>query len=375
MTLNSEQAVRDILQKVGVTIGGNAPQDIQIHDQRFYSRVMRSGSLGLGESYMDGWWDANQLDAFFTQLLLSDDFRKGMGKYLPTMLNAYVSHLVNRQEAKRSLKSVQAHYDIGNDLYTRMLDKRLAYTCGYWKNSDNLDDAQEAKFDLVCRKIGLKPGMTVLDLGCGWGCFSKFAAEKYGVSVLGVTLSKEQVALGMEMCKGLPVELRLQDYRDVSGTYDRVVSVGLMEHVGYKNYRHFFEVIHRTLKDDNSTALVHTIGGNISAASTDPWLDKYIFPNSMLPSIAQIAKAMEGLFVMEDWHNIGADYDKTLMAWYHNFMSTWPEIEQKYGGERFRRMWEYYLLCCAGTFRSRYNQLWQVTISKKGVPGGYATVR
>lgn len=375
MTLNEEKATRDILSKAGITIGGSAPYDINVHDQRFYGSVMRGGSLGLGESYMEGWWDANHLDAFFTQLLLSDEIRKGMGKYLPVILNAYLSHLVNRQEAKRSLKSVQAHYDIGNDLYTRMLDKRMAYTCAYWKDAKDLDEAQEAKFDLVCRKIGLQPGMTVLDLGCGWGCFSKFAAEKYGVSVLGVTLSKEQVALGMEMSKGLPVELRLQDYRDVSGKFDRVVSIGLMEHVGYKNYREFFEVIHRTLKDDHSTALVHTIGGNHSTDSIDPWIDKYIFPNAQLPSIAQISKAMEHLFVMEDWHNIGADYDKTLMAWYENFMATWPEIEQKYGGERFRRMWEYYLLCCAGTFRARYNQLWQVVISKKGVPGGYETVR
>ncbi|MEO5927344.1 MAG: cyclopropane fatty acyl phospholipid synthase [Patescibacteria group bacterium] len=374
MTLNPEQATRDILQKADITIGGDKPGDIRVNDQRFYGHVMRGGSLGLGESYMDGWWDANELDTFFTKLLRSDEIRKDMGNYLPAIVNAYVSHVVNRQEAKRSLKSVQAHYDIGNDLYTRMLDKRMAYTCGYWNESKNLDDAQEAKFDLVCRKIGLKPGMTVLDLGCGWGCFSKFAAEKYGAKVLGVTLSKEQVALGMEMCKGLPVELRLQDYRDVSGTYDRVVSVGLMEHVGYKNYREFFEVISRSMKDETSVALVHTIGGSISSTSTDPWLDKYIFPNSMLPSVAQIAKAMEGLFVMEDWHNFGADYDKTLMAWYDNFMATWKEIEPKYG-ERFRRMWEYYLLCCAGTFRSRYNQLWQVVISKKGVPGGYKTVR
>jgi cyclopropane-fatty-acyl-phospholipid synthase len=374
MTLsNAEQATLDILRKADIAVGGDRPGDIKIHDPRFYSRVMSGGSLALGESYMDGWWDAKHLDVFFTKILLADEVRKDIGKYWPAVVNAYLSQVMNRQDATRSMKSVQAHYDIGNDLYTRMLDKRLAYTCAYWKDAKDLDAAQEAKFDLVCRKIGLKPGMKVLDLGCGWGCFSKFAAEKYGVSVLGVTLSKEQVALGMEMCKGLPVELRIQDYREVEGVYDRVVSIGLMEHVGYKNYRNFFEVIQRTLKDD-ALALVHTIGGNVSATSTDPWLDKYIFPNSMLPSVPQIAKAMERLFIMEDWHNFGADYDKTLMAWYDNFMATWKEIEPKYG-ERFRRMWEYYLLCCAGTFRSRYNQLWQIVISKKGVPGGYETVR
>ena len=374
MNLNPEHAAREILRKADITIGGDRPGDITVHDHRFYGRVLRGGSLALGESYMDGWWDANGLDVFFTKLLSSDSVRKEMGTYLPAMLNAYVSHFMNRQEMKRSLKSVQAHYDIGNDLYTRMLDKRMAYTCAYWKDAKNVDEAQEAKFDLVCRKIGLQPGMTVLDLGCGWGCFSKFAAEKYGAKVLGVTLSKEQVALGMEMCAGLPVELRLQDYRDVSGTFDRVVSIGLLEHVGYKNYREFFEVMSRTSKDPNAPALIHTIGGNHSATAIDPWIDKYIFPNAQLPSIAQLSKAMEKLFVMEDWHNIGPHYDKTLMAWHENFMSTWDEIQPKYG-DRFRRMWEYYLLCCAGTFRSRYNQLWQVVISKKGVPGGYTTVR
>lgn len=373
MLSRSEQALRDLFASLGVTIGGSKPCDITVHDQRFYGSVLRGGALALGESYMDGWWDANKLDVFAATILSNQDFRQKARKFWPAIINAYASHLMNRQTAERSFKSGQAHYDIGNDLYTRMLDKRMAYTCGYWKDAKNLDEAQEAKFDLVCRKVGLERGMKVLDLGCGWGCFAKFAAEKYGVSVLGVTVSKEQVALGTEMCAGLPVEIRLQDYRDVSGTYDRVVSIGLMEHVGYKNYRTFMEVIHRTLKDDG-LALVHTIGGNYSSKAIDPWIDKYIFPNAMLPSIAQIAKAMEDLFVMEDWHNIGADYDKTLMAWYDNFTAHWPELRDKYG-ERFHRMWDYYLLCCAGSFRARMNQLWQVVISKQGVPGGYTTVR
>jgi cyclopropane-fatty-acyl-phospholipid synthase len=323
---------------------------------------------------MDGWWDAKEVDTVCAKLLSSQDLREQARKYWPAVLNAILSRAMNRQTAARSFKSGQAHYDIGNDLYTRMLDKRMAYTCGYWKDAKNLDEAQEAKFDLVCRKIGLKPGMTVLDLGCGWGCFAKFAAEKYSVSVLGVTVSKDQVALGMEMSKGLPVELKLMDYRDVTGTYDRVVSIGMMEHIGFRNYRTAMEVIHRTLKDDG-LALVHTIGGNYSTTSIDPWIDKYIFPNAMLPSIAQLATAMEDLFVMEDWHNFGADYDKTLMAWYHNISAKWGELDPKKYDERFRRMWDFYLLSCAGSFRARMNQLWQVVISKRGVPGGYQTVR
>jgi cyclopropane-fatty-acyl-phospholipid synthase len=247
-----------------------------------------------------------------------------------------------------------------------MLDKRMNYTCGYWREADNLDDAQEAKLDLVCRKIGLSPGMRVLELGCGFGSFAKYAAEKYGVEVLGVTVSKEQVALGMEMSRGLPVELRLQDYREVEGQYDRVISIGVMEHVGVKNYRTYMEVVDRTLKP-GGIGFFHTIGDNVSETGTNAWTNKYIFPNGMLPSIAQLAKAMEGLFVVEDWHNFGPYYDPTLMAWHANFEAAWPELKNQYD-ERFYRMWRYYLLSSAGGFRARSSQLWQVVFTRIGDP-------
>jgi cyclopropane-fatty-acyl-phospholipid synthase len=245
-----------------------------------------------------------------------------------------------------------------------MLDKRMLYTCGYWAAVDNLDAAQEAKLDLVCRKINLEPGMTVLDLGCGFGSFAKYAAEKFGVQVKGVTVSKEQVQLGAELCQGLPVEIRLEDYREVTGKYDRVISIGIMEHVGYKNYRTYMEKANQCLKDDG-IAFIHTIGNNISSTTSNAWITKYIFPNSMLPSIAQIARAMEGLFVMEDWHNFGQHYDKTVMAWHANFEAAWPELKDKYG-ERFYRMFRYYLLSCAGAFRARNIQLWQIVMTKPG---------
>ena len=247
-----------------------------------------------------------------------------------------------------------------------MLDKRLNYTCAYWKDAASLDEAQEAKLDLVCRKINARPGMRILELGCGWGSFAKYAAEKYGVSVLGVTVSKEQVALGMELCQGLPVELRLQDYRQVQGTYDAVISIGIMEHVGYKNYPTYMQVVDRCLKP-GGIAFIHTIGGNRSVTSGEPWLDRYIFRNGMLPSISQLAGAMEGIFVMEDWHNIGPHYDRTLLAWYANFEKAWPELKNHYD-ERFHRMWRFYLLSCAGGFRSRNIQLWQIVMTRPGTP-------
>ncbi|MBI4280821.1 cyclopropane fatty acyl phospholipid synthase, partial [Candidatus Uhrbacteria bacterium] len=263
-------------------------------------------------------------------------------------------------------------YDIGNDLYQRMLGPRMVYSCAFWKDAPSLDKAQEAKFDLVCQKIGLKAGDHVLDLGCGWGSFAKFAAEKYGTRVTGVTVSAEQIELGRRLCQGFPVELKLTDYREVTGQFDQVVSLGMFEHVGYKNYRTFMRVVSRCLKDDG-LFLLHTIGGNRSVTHTNAWIDKYIFPNSMLPSIKQISGAAEELFVMEDWHNFGADYDQTLMAWFKNFDAAWPELQSQYD-RRFYRIWKFYLLSCAGSFRARKNQLWQIVFSKQGVKGGYRRV-
>ena len=363
MSEKSKKIVESLLDQAGIKINGPNPYDIQVHDERLYDRVLSETALGLGESYMDGWWDCEALDEFFTRLLRTrlDEKVKGNVKIL---WHALRSRLFNLQAKHRAHQVGKKHYDVGNDLYQRMLDKRLNYTCGYWKNAKNLDEAQEAKLELVCKKIGLQPGMTVLELGCGWGSFAKYAAEKYGVEVTGVTVSEEQVKLGRELCKGLPVKIELADYRTVTGQYDRVISIGIMEHVGYKNYRTYMEVVDRTLKDDG-IAFIHTIGSNSSVTTANAWTTKYIFPNGMLPSIAQLGKAMEGLFVMEDWHNFGPDYDKTLMAWYANFEAAWPELKDKYG-ERFYRMWRYYLLSSAGGFRARQTQLWQIVMTKLG---------
>jgi cyclopropane-fatty-acyl-phospholipid synthase len=364
-TQKSETILCELFETAGIQINGNQPADIHVYNNQFYDRVLREGNLGLGESYMDGWWESDAIDKFFYQILQArlDEKVKGSWKIL---LHGVQSRLFNLQTPSRSFEVGRRHYDLGNDLYQAMLDKRLVYTCGYWKNAANLDEAQEAKLELVCKKIGLKPGMKVLELGCGWGSFARYAAEKYGAQVTGVTVSKEQVALGMELCKGLPVELRLQDYREVEGKYDAVISIGVMEHVGSKNYRTYMEVVDRCLKEDG-IAFIHTIGGNKSAQGTDPWTNKYIFPNSMIPSISQLGAAMEGKFVMEDWHNFGPYYDRTLMAWHSNFEKAWPSLKTKYD-ERFYRMWRYYLLSCAGGFRARYNQLWQIVMTRQGSP-------
>jgi cyclopropane-fatty-acyl-phospholipid synthase len=332
---------------------------------------MAQGALGLGESYMDGWWDCRNLDEFFHRILVADLETKV--KPWADTLRVLRAKLLNLQKPMRAFRIGRHHYDVGTDLFRHMLDSRMIYSCGYWREATTLDEAQEAKLDLVCRKLGLRPGMRLLDIGCGWGGTAKFAAERYGVSVVGITVSEEQARYARELCDGLDVEINLQDYRDLTGRFDRVLSIGMFEHVGYKNYGTFMRVV-RDLLVDNGLFLLHTIAGNRSVTKANPWTERYIFPNSMLPSARQICSAIEGRFLVEDWHNFGADYDKTLMRWYRNFEQHWPVLKGRYDN-RFHRMWDYYLLSCAGSFRARKSQLWQLVLSPRGVPGGYCAPR
>jgi cyclopropane-fatty-acyl-phospholipid synthase len=360
---SAEALVRELFEHAGIRFGGPGPGDIQVHDAGFYGRVLRDASIGFGESYMDGWWDTDALDVLLEKIMRGGLRERVTGSLRLRLLTAKAV-MLNLQSKARSGRSVEAHYDIGNDLYTRMLDPRMVYTCGYWKDATTLAAAQEAKLDLVCRKLGLERGMRVLDLGCGWGGFAAWAAEKYGCSVVGVTLSKDQVSLGREMWKHLDVDLRLCDYRDVIGTFDRVASIGMMEHVGPKNHRHVMEVIHRSLAPDG-IACVHTIANNRSRRHGTPFVEKYIFPNAVAPSLAQLDKAIEGLFVLEDLQNIGPDYAPTLMAWWENFDRAYPELKHKYD-ERFYRMWKFYLLAAAGASRARDGQLYHLVLTKVG---------
>ncbi len=368
---NFRHKAERLLSFADVAIGGDRPWDMQAHNESLYARVLAEGSLGLGESYMDGWWDCESLDGFFHRILRAD--LRAKVQLWAELYSVLKAKLLNLQKPSRAFQVGRRHYDIGNDLYRRMLDKRLIYSCGYWKSASNLDEAQEAKLDLVCRKLDLRPGMRVLDIGCGWGGTARFAAERYQADVLGITVSEEQARFGKEFCRGLPVQIRLQDYRSIEGTFDRVLSLGMIEHVGYKNYGVFMRTVKRCLKNDG-LFLLQTIGGSRSVTRTDPWIARYIFPNSMLPSAKQISAAIEGLFVLEDWHSFGPDYDTTLMHWFGNFHENWDVLKEDYD-ERFYRMWKYYLLCCAGAFRARKIQLWQIVLSPKGAPAGYRAPR
>ncbi len=364
-------AITRFLAPAGIAVDGNRPGDIRVHDDRCFQRFLAHGTLGLGESYMDGWWDCKALDVF-TERVLRAGLDRAFSRWA-LLLPWLRAKLWNLQHGRRAYQVGEVHYDLGDDLFEAMLDRRMVYSCAYWKDARDLDEAEERKLDLVCRKLGLERGMRVLDIGCGWGGFAAFAAERYGVEVLGITISRDQVALGRERCAGLPVEICLQDYRELTGRFDRVVSIGMFEHVGPRNYGTFMRVARRVL-DNGGLFLLHTIGATRTRAHYDPWTHKYIFPNGHIPSMAQIDRAMEGLFVMEDWHNIGPHYDRTLMAWHENFERHWPRLRARYD-ERFHRMWRYYLLTCAGSFRARHNQVWQMVMSKDGVPGGYTPVR
>jgi cyclopropane-fatty-acyl-phospholipid synthase len=364
----AQKVVEQILAPTDVRINGSRDWDISVRHPDFFTRVLAGGSLALGESFMDGWWSCPALDCFFDKIL-SSRLDKQVKKNRQLLWAAIKAKLINVQRSSQAYVIGERHYDIGNLLFKNMLDRRMIYSCAFWDKAETLDQAQADKLDLICRKIGLQPGMSVLDIGCGWGGFARWAAEKYNAKVHGITVSREQVTYAQEHCRGLDVSIELQDYRKLDRTFDRIVSIGMFEHVGVRNYRTFMQVVHHCLKDDG-LFLLHTIAGNTSVNTTDKWLGKYIFPNSMLPSARQITKASEGLLYLEDWHSIGPHYDKTLLAWHRNFTRNWDRLADRYD-ERFYRMWTYYLLSSAGSFRSRRNQVWQIVYSKKGIRGGY----
>jgi cyclopropane-fatty-acyl-phospholipid synthase len=376
--MNPESVARGLLSRAQIEINGRNPWDVQVHNEALYARVIATGSLGLGEAYMDGWFSCERLDEFFARVVGAR-----LGQQLPMSVNLALlvarSKLQNRQTRRLARRAAEVHYDLPVEVFEATFDSRLTGSCGYWKEARTLDEAQDHKLDLICRKVGLHAGQRVLDIGCGWGAFMGFAAERYGARCTGVTISKEQVEYGRGRYAEPAVKFRLEDYREVADEpFDRIVSMGMFEHVGPKNYRVYFEAARRHMREDG-LFLLHTIWSN-EPSPLDPWIDKYIFPNGALPTVGQIGTAVHKLFVVEDVHNFGPDYDKTLMAWNAKFQSNRAAVtalmsKEGQDGERFCRMWEYYLLSCAGGFRSREISVGQFVLSPRGVPAGYQSVR
>jgi len=348
-----------LLAECGVHIDGDAPYDIRVKNPDFFGRALVNGSLGLGESYMEGWWDADDLDGFLSRLLIQRlDKRVWNWRSAVGFIGAVLYNLQNRS---RAFEVGERHYDIGNDLYECMLDRRMIYSCGYWESATTLDAAQEAKLDLVFKKIDLRPGQRVLDIGCGWGGALKMAASDHGIEGVGITISQEQAEYARRTCAGLPIEIRLQDYRELEPSFDRAYSIGMFEHVGRKNYRRYLETVRRVLRPDGRF-LLHTIGSFNPTNHSDPWIVKYIFPNSVLPSQSHITRAIDGLFSIDGWQRIGSHYEPTLLAWRDNFEQHWPTLNTT-RDERFYRMWRFYLSVCAACFRVGALDVWQVLLS------------
>ena len=364
------EVIEQMLDLADVRLNGSRPWDLQVRDERAIGRILGTGNLGLGESYMAGWVHIPAVDQFIDRVMRAR-LDESVGKSWHVVWHALRARLFNHQSPTRAWEVGKRHYDLGNDFYRDMLDSRMTYTCGYWGDgAATLDEAQEAKLDMICRKLDLQPGERVLDIGCGWGSFMRYAAENYGVECVGVTISREQAEHGRQHCAGLPVRFELKDYRDLDETFDKIVSIGMFEHVGHKNYDTYMEVARRCLKPDG-LFLLHTITASDIDSAPDEWIDKYIFPNGELPTYRQTVASTEGRFVIEDMHNFGADYDRTLMAWHENFARAWPKYQAQFG-DTFERMWRYYLLSCAGAFRARRIQLLQWVLSPQGIRGGYS---
>lgn len=366
------RAIEETLDSADVRLNGTRPWDVQVHDDRLWNRIARSGTLGLGDAYCEGWWDCDALDELFYRIL-SAEKALHLRPSVHTM-QGMLGHLVKGVSKRASRKVGLQHYDLGNDFFEAMLDPYMQYSCGYFEQgATDIADAQMQKLDRICRKLQLQPSDHVLDIGCGWGGLAQYISQHYGCRVTGVTISKEQATYATERCRGLPVDIRLCDYRDMKGEYDKVVSVGMFEHVGWHNYPLYMRSAKRCMKKDG-LFLLHTIGCRRTGYGFDPWIVRHIFPHSALPSAAQISKAADGVWTMEDWHNFGVSYDKTLMQWHTRSKAYMNAHENEYDSG-FRRLWRYYLLSCAGAFRARSIHLWQVVLSPAGHKGGYHSIR
>lgn len=360
----------NLLEGTGVRLGGDRPWDIRVNREQLYRRAFR-GSLGIGESYLDGDWDCEALDELFRRVLSADIQRKPLIR-ASRALKSLQSRLTNLQTPRRSRAVAEEHYDIDHRMYALFLGPWNQYTCCFFDGTDDLERAEVIKLELLCDKLELKAGDRLLDIGCGWGGFARYAASTRGCEVTGISLSDEQIRYATEYTRGLPVTIRRLDYRDLPDSdlapFDKISIVGMIEHVGYKNYPGLLEIVHEMLKPDG-LFLLHTIGNNERSTVVDPWIEKYIFRNSMVPAMTQLAHAAEGRFVIEDWENYGHYYVPTLQAWHDRFNANWDRIRAlktaRPFDERFRRMWNYYLMSSKAAFDVEQLHLWQLVMTRR----------
>jgi cyclopropane-fatty-acyl-phospholipid synthase len=353
--------VAAVLRTAGIHLGGDQPWDVQVTDPRFYSSVLLRGSLGFGESYMRGWWHVEDLEEVAYRLS-----RAGLhwvARALPPHLVALAAaSFSNRQTRTDSVNLVDRHYNLGNDLFRGFLGRSMVYSCAYFDDTESLDRAQELKLDLICRRLGLKAGERLLDIGGGWGEFARHAALHYGCHVTSINIADEQIRHARERCAGLPVEIVKCDYRDLRGSFDKVAVIAMLTHVGHSNYRRFMTIVHDCLAT-GGRVLVETLGSRISKVNCEPWTNRYIFPGGVVPSLRQIDRAADGLLARTEVTEFGHHYVPTLRSWNANLHASWPQLAGRYP-ETTRLMLGYFFLTVAGAFRAGHLKYWHVQLQK-----------
>jgi len=345
---------------------------IALQDPSLPRRIVLSPEMGVSEGYVDGHLTivGDDLEGFL-RLAIGNVAAQGPAWYhRPLIILRYLGRRVAQfNPAGRSRKNVAHHYDLSGALYDLFLDEDRQYSCAYFKRDDmTLEEAQEAKKAHIAGKLLLKPGMRILDIGCGWGGMGLTLARDYGAQVVGVTLSEEQHRIANQRARDEGLEdyakFELIDYRDVEGTFDRIVSVGMFEHVGAPQYRTYFNKINDLLTEDG-IALIHTIGRAKPPGATNPWISKYIFPGGYVPSMSEMTAAVEqsGLITtdLEVWR---LHYAETLRHWYDRFMVRIDEARRLYD-DQFCRMWRFYLMACEMTFRLDKQVVFQVQLSRR----------
>jgi len=357
-----------LLASADIHLNGNRAWDIHINHPHLLTRLLKQGGVALGDSYMDGWWECQAIDQ-----MLERAMRARLHEKLQTP-RAWWESLRGRMRHSDSEGPSRIvgrmHYQVGNPVYQAMFDTHMTHSCAYWvEGAQTLEEAQLAKLEMICRKLQLKPGMRILDIGCGWGSFMRYAAEHYGVTVIGLTTSEGQLKLGQELAGSLPVQFEMTDYLqfnpDSKSRFDRIVSIGLFDQLGAHNFSAFFQTAKRSLKDDG-WMLLQTQGKTQRSGLLDAWDDKHIHPTGYIPRLDEVTQASEAHFVVEDVHNFGADHDRTLQQWHQRFEMAWPQLRLSHD-ERFYRMWRFHLLSSAASFRTRHKQMWQLVLSPKGL--------